>query len=100
MFLDSLSNPNTVRNYRIGVGKTAERLGAARYLASAADDEISEPLKLLWSTATVNTCNSHRAGMLSSLDRCREPGYEGPMVPASAKRLAAPDSRPRRTPRR
>lgn len=40
VFLDSLGNPNTVRNYRIGVGETAERLGEARCLASVADDEI------------------------------------------------------------
>jgi hypothetical protein len=26
-FLESLGNPNTVRNYAIGIGKTAERLG-------------------------------------------------------------------------
>ncbi|MGW3603427.1 hypothetical protein [Micromonospora sp. NPDC005161] len=48
VFLDSLGNPNTVRNYGIGVGKTAERLGEAR--------------ELLWGTAAVNTWNSRRAG--------------------------------------
>ena len=31
-FLGSLGNPNTVRNYRIGVGETAERIGGARPL--------------------------------------------------------------------
>jgi hypothetical protein len=38
VFLDSLGNPNTVRNY--GIGKTAERLGESRPLASIANDEI------------------------------------------------------------
>ena len=33
-FLDSLGNPNTVRSYGIGVGKTAEHLGASRLLAA------------------------------------------------------------------
>lgn len=93
VFLDSLGNPNTVRNYGIGVGKTAERLGEARPLASVADDEIGEALELLWGTAAVNTWNSRRAGVLSWLGWCRERGYEGPMVPAWAKRLAVPDSK-------
>jgi hypothetical protein len=44
VFLDSLGNPNTVRNYGIGMGKTAERLGEARPPASAADDEIGGAL--------------------------------------------------------
>ncbi|MFF4647071.1 tyrosine-type recombinase/integrase [Streptomyces sp. NPDC001389] len=92
VFLDSLGNPNTVRSYGIGVGKTAERLGEARPLASVADDEIGEVLELLWGTAAVNTWNSRRAGVLSWLGWCRERGYEGPMVPAWAKRLAVPDS--------
>ncbi|MEU0836310.1 hypothetical protein [Streptomyces sp. NPDC005969] len=43
-------------------------------------------------TAAVNTWNSRRAGVLSWLGWCRERGYEGPMVPAWAKRLAVPDS--------
>ncbi|HEY9472253.1 MAG TPA: hypothetical protein VIS06_00215 [Mycobacteriales bacterium] len=51
LFLDSLGGPNTVRNYGIGVGKTAERLGEVRPLASVADDEIGEALELLWGTA-------------------------------------------------
>jgi hypothetical protein len=42
VFLESLGNPNTVRNYGIGVGKTAERLGEGRPLTSVADDEIGE----------------------------------------------------------
>ncbi|WP_413115372.1 tyrosine-type recombinase/integrase [Streptomyces sp. CY1] len=92
VFLDSLGNPNTVRNYGIGVGKTAERLGEARPLASVADDEIGEVLELLWGTAAVNTWNSRRAGVLSWLGWCRERGYEGPMVPAWTKRLTVPDS--------
>ncbi|MFF4479576.1 tyrosine-type recombinase/integrase [Streptomyces sp. NPDC001520] len=92
VFLDSLGNPNTVRNYGIGVGKTAERLGEARPLASVADDEIGEVLELLWGTAAVNTWNSRRAGVLSLLGWCRERGYEGPMVPAWTKRLTVPDS--------
>ncbi|MGW2638573.1 site-specific integrase [Streptomyces sp. NPDC001348] len=92
VFLDSLGNPNTVRNYGIGVGKTAERLGEARPLESVADDEIGEALELLWGTAAVNTWNSRRAGVLSWLGWCRERGYEGPIVPAWAKRLAVPDS--------
>ncbi len=82
VFLDSLGNPNTVRNYGIGVGKTAERLGEARPLASVADDEIGEALELLWGTAAVNTWNSRRAGVLSWLGWCRERGHEGPTVPA------------------
>ncbi|EST22108.1 hypothetical protein N566_26820 [Streptomycetaceae bacterium MP113-05] len=85
VFLDSLGNPNTVRNYGIGVGKTAERLGEARPLASVADDEIGEALELLWGSAAVNTWNSRRAGVLSWLGWCRERGYEGPMVPVKAK---------------
>lgn len=74
------------------MGKTAERLGEARPLASVADDEIGEVLELLWGTAAVNTWNSRRAGVLSWLGWCRERGYEGPMVPAWAKRLTVPDS--------
>lgn len=82
VFLDSLGNPNTVRNYGIGVGKTAARLGEGRPLASVADDEIGEALELLWGTAAVNTWNARRAGVLSWLGWCRERGYEGPMVPS------------------
>ncbi|GAA3481658.1 hypothetical protein GCM10018966_061890 [Streptomyces yanii] len=92
VLLDSLGNPNTVRNYGIGVGKTAERLGEVRPLASVADDEIGEALELLWGTAAVNTWNSRRAGMLSWLGWFREHGYEGATVPDWAKRLAVPDS--------
>lgn len=35
-FLDSLGNPNTVRNYGIAVGKTAERIGEGRPPATSA----------------------------------------------------------------
>lgn len=91
-FLDSLGNPNTVRSYSTGVGKTAERIGEARPLASVADDEIGEALELLWGTAAVNTWNARRASVLSWLGWCAEYGYGGPSVPAWAKRLSVPDS--------
>lgn len=91
-FLDSLRNPNTVRSYGIGVGKTAERVGEARPLGSVADDEIGEALELLWGTAAVNTWNARRAAVLSWLGWCAEYGYDGPQVPAWTKRLAVPDS--------
>jgi hypothetical protein len=48
VFLGSLGNPDTARNYGIGVGKTAERLGEDRPFASVADDEVGESLELLW----------------------------------------------------
>ncbi|MEK8145270.1 hypothetical protein NKH18_39510 [Streptomyces sp. M10(2022)] len=40
VFLDSLGNPNTVRDYGIGVGKGALHLGEARPLAPVADEGI------------------------------------------------------------
>src|ERR1044072_5182201 len=92
VFLDSLGNPNTVRNYGIGVGKTAERLGESRPLATVADDEIGEVLELLWGTAAVNTWNARRAAGLSWLGWGRERGHDAPAVPGWAKRLAVPDS--------
>ncbi|MFD8218330.1 tyrosine-type recombinase/integrase [Streptomyces sp. NPDC059697] len=92
VFLDSLGNPNTVRNYGTGVGKTAERLGESRPLETVADDEIGEVLELLWGTAAVNTWNARRAAVLSWLGWCRERGYGAPAVPAWAKRLAVPES--------
>jgi integrase len=92
VFLDSLGNANTVRNYGIGVGRTAERIGEARPLATVADDEIGEALELLWGTTAANTWNTRRAGVLSWLGWCGERGYEGPTVPVWAKRLAVPDS--------
>lgn len=54
-FLDSLGNLNTVRNYGIGVGKTAEQLGEDRPLAVVADDEVGGVLERLWGKASVNT---------------------------------------------
>jgi site-specific recombinase XerD len=92
MFLDSLGNANTVRNYRIGVGKTVERLGEARPLATVADDEIGGALEHLWGEAAVNTWNARRASVLSWLGWCGEHGYDGPKVPAWAKRMTPPDS--------
>lgn len=58
VFLDTLGHPNTVRNYRIGVGKTAERIGEGRSLASVADE-------LLWGPAAVDSWNSAGPGVLS-----------------------------------
>lgn len=92
VFLDSLGNPNTVRNYGVGVGKTAERLGENRPLASVADEELGEALEPLWGSTAVNTWNTHRVAVLSWLGWCRDHGYEGSAVPAWAKRLAAPDT--------
>ncbi|WP_240634145.1 MULTISPECIES: acyl-CoA thioesterase domain-containing protein [Streptomyces] len=74
------------------MGKTAERLGEGRPLASVADDEVGEALELLCGASAVNTWNSRRASVLVWLGWCRERGYEGPAVPARAKRLAVPDS--------
>ena len=92
VFLDSLANPNTVRNYGIAVGKTAERVGEGRPLAAVADDEIGEALELLWGSSAVNTWNARRGAVLSWASWCAERGYEGPKVPAWAKRLPPPDS--------
>ncbi|MEU6718045.1 site-specific integrase [Nonomuraea sp. NPDC046802] len=91
-FLDTVANPNTVRAYAAGVGKTALRLGEQRPLAAVADDEIGEALEALWGGAAVNTWNARRAAVLSWLAWCREHGHAAPAVPAWAKRLAAPDS--------
>jgi integrase len=91
-FLDSLGNPNTVRNYGIGVDKTVERIGETRPLGSVADDEIGEALEQLWGSGAVNTWNTRRAAVQSWLAWCRERGYDGPSVPIWAKRLAPPDS--------
>ncbi|OEV02632.1 tyrosine-type recombinase/integrase [Streptomyces oceani] len=92
VFLDSLGNPNTVRNYGIGVGKTAERLGGGRPLATVADDEVGAALEQLWGTAAVNTWNARRASVLSWLSWCGERGHDAPAVPGWAKRLGTPDS--------
>lgn len=47
LFLDSLHYPNTLRAYGTGVGKTADRLGEQRALATVVDDEFGEALELL-----------------------------------------------------
>ncbi|MEV5707996.1 hypothetical protein [Actinoallomurus sp. NPDC052274] len=73
-FLVSLGNPNTLRNYAIGVGKTSERLSEERPLATVADDEIGEVLELLWGSSAVNTWNARRAATMPQL--CR-PGRSG-----------------------
>ncbi|MFF2744236.1 tyrosine-type recombinase/integrase [Kitasatospora sp. NPDC058048] len=91
-FLDSLTNPNTVRNYGIALGKTAEHLGEGRPLAAVADDEIGGALELLWGSSAVNTWNARRGAVLSWTGWCAERGYDGPAVPAWAKRLPPPDS--------
>ncbi|MET9339075.1 site-specific integrase [Nonomuraea sp. NPDC003804] len=91
-FLDALGNPNTVRHYAIGVGKTAERVGEGRPLGQVADDEIGEALEALWGSTAVNTWNARRAAVLSWLAWCAERGLDGPEVPAWAKRLTPPDS--------
>ncbi|MFE2294149.1 tyrosine-type recombinase/integrase [Streptomyces sp. NPDC059452] len=92
LFLESLGNSNTVRNYGIAVGKTAERLGEGRPFASVGDAEIGEALELLWGRSAVNTWNARRGAVLSWTGWCSERGYEGPKVPAWTKRLAVPDS--------
>ncbi|CAG6393610.1 hypothetical protein SCOCK_210050 [Actinacidiphila cocklensis] len=56
------------------------------------DAEIGEALELLWGHSAVNTWNARRGAVLSWTGWCSERGYEGPTVPAWAKRLAAPDS--------
>jgi hypothetical protein len=83
---------NTVRGYGTGVGKTCERVGETRPLASVADEEIGEALELLWGSAAVNTWNARRASVGSWLAWCRERGHEAPVVPVWAKRLPVPDS--------
>ncbi|MGW7817885.1 tyrosine-type recombinase/integrase [Streptomyces puniciscabiei] len=92
VFLDSLGNANTLRSYGIGVGKTAERLGEARPLATVADDEVGGALEQLWGESAVNTWNARRAAVLSWLGWCAERGYDGPAVPAWVKRVPPPDS--------
>ncbi|WP_040907142.1 tyrosine-type recombinase/integrase [Streptomyces griseoflavus] len=90
--LDSLINPNTVRNYGIAVGKAAEHLGEARPLSAVADDEIGGVLELLWGSSSVNTWNARRGALLSWTGWRAERGYDGPRVPAWAKRMPPPDS--------
>jgi integrase len=91
-YLDALGNPNTARNYGIGVRKTVEHIGSGRPLESVADDEIGEALEQLWGSGAVNTWNARRAAVQSWLTWCRERGYNGPSVPAWTKRLTPPDS--------
>jgi hypothetical protein len=44
LFLASLGNQHTVRNYGIAVSKAAERLGEGWPFASVEDDEVGEVL--------------------------------------------------------
>ncbi|SEU36367.1 Phage integrase family protein [Nonomuraea wenchangensis] len=81
-----------MRNYAIGVGKTAERVGEGRPLGQVADDELGEALEALSDSTAVNTWNARRAAVLSWLAWCAERGFDGPEVPAWAKRLTPPDS--------
>ncbi|KAF4407957.1 hypothetical protein GCU69_16405 [Streptomyces lycii] len=67
VFLGSLDNPNTLRSYGIGVGKTAEHLGEDRPLAVVADDEDGSTLELSWGSSAVNTWNARRSAVLSWL---------------------------------
>ncbi|MFF4652632.1 tyrosine-type recombinase/integrase [Streptomyces sp. NPDC001380] len=90
--MDSLTNPNTVRNYGIAIGKIAERIGEGRPLATVADDEVGGALELLWGDSAVNTWNARRGAVLSWTNWCAERGYDGPAVPAWAKRMPPPDS--------
>jgi hypothetical protein len=99
LFLDSLGNPNTLRAYGTGVGKTADRLGEQRPLAAVADDEVGEALELLWGSSAVNTWNARRAVVLAWLSWCRDRGGQDvPTVPGWTKRLAVPDSETRCVP--
>jgi hypothetical protein len=52
-------------------------------------------LEQLWGEAAVNTWNARRASVLSWLGWCGEHGYDGPKVPAWAKRMTPPDSETR-----
>ncbi|WP_331740112.1 site-specific integrase (plasmid) [Streptomyces albidoflavus] len=92
VFLGSLGNPNTARNYGIAVGKTTGRLGEDRPLAAVTDDEVGEALEVLWGTAAANTWNARRGAVLSWTSWCTERGYDGPTVPAWTKRMPPPDS--------
>ncbi|HEY9372598.1 site-specific integrase [Streptomyces sp.] len=91
-YLDALGNPNTARNYAIGISKTVERVGPNRPLETVAADEIGQALEELWGGAAVNTWNARRASVQSWLTWCRDRGYSGPAVPAWTKRLTPPDS--------
>ncbi|MFJ6348682.1 tyrosine-type recombinase/integrase [Streptomyces sp. NPDC092046] len=91
-YLDALNNPNTARNYGIGIRKTVEHIGPGRPLDSIADDEVGQALEQLWGTAAVNTWNTRRAAVQSWCTWSQERGYDGPSVPAWAKRITPPDS--------
>jgi hypothetical protein len=84
-FLGSLGKPNTVRSYRIGIGKTAMRLGEARPLASVADEEIGEALEVLWGGAAVNTWNARRAAAAPAQGPHRGPGVPHPPSPGAGQ---------------
>lgn len=64
-----MGNPNTVRGYSTGVGRTAERIGEARPLGKA--------LELLC------TWNARRAAAQSWLGWCESYGYDSPAVPGA-----------------
>ncbi|MBE9376176.1 site-specific integrase [Saccharopolyspora sp. HNM0983] len=91
LFLDSLANPNTIRGYATAVGKTAEKLGEHRPLATVTDDDVGEALESLWGRAAVGTWNARRAAVGSWLSWCRD-RHEAPAVPGWCTRLTAPDS--------
>ncbi|MFJ9417883.1 hypothetical protein ACIRPT_27560 [Streptomyces sp. NPDC101227] len=61
-------------------------------LAAIEDDETGGALQLLWDSSAANTRNGRRGAVLAWTSWCAERGYDGPAVPAWAKRLAAPDS--------
>ncbi|WP_248960274.1 DUF4158 domain-containing protein [Sphaerisporangium perillae] len=82
--LDALPNPNTVRAYTAGVGKTTIRRGEDRPWAAVADDEIGEALEALWGGAAVNTWNARRAAVASSLAWCRKRGQAAPAARSSS----------------
>ncbi|MGW5334710.1 tyrosine-type recombinase/integrase [Streptomyces bauhiniae] len=62
-------------------------VGKALTVRAAAD-----AFQLVWGEAAVNTWNARRASVLSWLGWCGERGYDGPSVPAWAKRMTPPDS--------
>ncbi len=66
--------------------------GDLKSVTSVADDELGEALELLWRSSAVNTWNARRGAVLSWTSWCAERDYDGPAVPAWAKRMAPPDS--------
>nr|BFD88542.1 hypothetical protein StreXyl84_79430 [Streptomyces sp. Xyl84] len=71
VFLDSLDNPNTLRSYSTGIGKTAERLGEigvpVRTLSPAANgDDQSADLEGRGSSAVLVDSASARRPPFSS----------------------------------